>query len=185
MPGKVAGLVSVTAVSWFSSGLNQLRQPEIQHFNPSVTSDKHVLRFQIPVHDSLLVCGRESLRNAERVFDRAPQRQRPRYELLPQCLSFKKFADQKRRTVVHTNVMDSQDVRMVQRRNRARFLFETPQPVGIMRQRFWQHFDRDITPEPRVACPVHLAHAARSYRRYDLVRPEFGARGKRHRCAQL
>jgi hypothetical protein len=49
-------------------------------------------------------------------------------------LSFKKFADQKRRTVVRANVMDSQDVRMVQRRNRARFLFETPQPVGIIRQ---------------------------------------------------
>ena len=74
---------------------------------------------------------------------------------------------------------------MVQRRNCARFLLETPQSVGIISQRLWQHFDRDITPEPRVACAVHLAHTARSDRRYDLVRPEFGARGKRHRCAQL
>ncbi len=59
---------------------------------------------------------------------------------------------------------------MVQRRNRARFLFETPQSVGIMRQRLWQHLDRDITPQPRVACAVHLAHAARAQRRLDLVR---------------
>jgi hypothetical protein len=58
--------------------------------------------------------------------------------------------------------MDSQDVRMVQRRNRARFLFETPQPVGIMSQSFRQHFDCDISPEPRVARAVHLAHAART-----------------------
>jgi hypothetical protein len=33
---------------------------------------------------------------------------------------------------VRTNVMDSQDVRMVQRRNRARFLFETPQSIGVI-----------------------------------------------------
>jgi hypothetical protein len=49
---------------------------------------------------------------------------------------------------------------MVQRRNRARFLFETPQSVRIMGQRLWQHFDRDITPKPRVARAVHLTHAA-------------------------
>ena len=86
---------------------------------------------------------------------------------------------------MRTNVVDSQDVRMVQRRDRPCFLYKTPQSIGVISQRRWQHFDRDIAPEPRVARAVHLAHAARSCWRYDLVRPEFGARGKRHRCAQL
>jgi hypothetical protein len=76
--------------------------------------------------------------------------------------------------------MDSQDVRMVQRRNRARFLFETPQSVGIMCQCLWQHFDRDITPEPRVAGAVHLAHAARAQWSEDFIWPEFGASGECH-----
>src|SRR5215469_8710520 len=40
---------------------------------------------------------------------------------------------------------------MVQRRNRARILFETAQSVGVISQRLGQHSDRDITPEPRVA----------------------------------
>jgi hypothetical protein len=85
-------------------------------------------------------------------------------------LSFKTFADQKRGTVVRTNVMDSNEIRMVQRGNRACFLFETPQSIGVFSKRLWEHFDRDITPEPRVACAVHLAHAACAERRLDLVR---------------
>jgi hypothetical protein len=58
--------------------------------------------------------------------------------------------------------MDSHDVGMVQRCNRPCFLFKTPQSIGIMSESRWQHFDRDITPQPRVACAIHFAHAARS-----------------------
>jgi hypothetical protein len=69
---------------------------------------------------------------------------------------------------------------MVQRRNRARFLFETPQSVGIIGQGLWQHFDRDITIEPRIAPAIHLTHAARTQQREDFIWTEFGARGECH-----
>ncbi len=72
---------------------------------------------------------------------------------------------------------------MVQRGNRACFLFEAPQSIGVFSQRLWQHFDRDITPEPRVACAVHLAHASRAQRRLDLVRTQFCTGAECHACA--
>ena len=66
---------------------------------------------------------------------------------------------------------------MVQRRNRARFLFETPQPVGIISQRLWQNFDRDITIEARIARAIHLAQPAPSQRSKDFIWTEFSASG--------
>jgi hypothetical protein len=86
---------------------------------------------------------------------------------------------------MRTNVVDSQDVRMVQRRDRPCFLYKTPQSIGVISQRLWQHFDRDIPPEPGIPRAVHLAHAARACWCHDLLRTEFGARGERHLCAQL
>ena len=64
------------------------------------------------MHDSPLMCGRESLRDAEGVFDCTPNGQWTHFELLSQRLSFKEFTDQERCTVVRTDVMDSKNVGM-------------------------------------------------------------------------
>src|SRR5215472_5205133 len=80
--------------------------------------------------------------------------------------------------------MDSQDVRMVQRSNRPRFLFETPQSIGVISQRRWQDFDRDITPKARVVRAVHLAHAACTQGRENFVRAQFGPRREPHSVAR-
>jgi hypothetical protein len=47
--------------------------------------------------------------------------------------------------------MDSQDVRMVQCRNRARFLFETPQSIGVIASASGSTTNRGA-PGFRVAC---------------------------------
>ena len=78
---------------------------------------------------------------------------------------------------MRTNVMNSQNVRMVERRNRARFLFETPPSVGVVRQHFGQHFDGDIAPEPRVTRAVYLARSICAQRRNNSVGAEPDARG--------
>jgi len=51
----------------------------------------HDLYMGFPVNDSLLVCRRESARDAERIVARAPHWQRSRFERLAQSLSFKQF----------------------------------------------------------------------------------------------
>ncbi len=54
-------------------------------------------------------------------------------------------------------------------KNRARFLFEAAQSLGIGGELRRQHLDRDVAPETRVPRTVHLAHAPRTDWGDDLV----------------
>ena len=50
---------------------------------------------------------------------------------------------------------------MIERRHRACLLLEAPQPVGIARKRFRQHFQRDLAPKTHIAGAIYFSHAAR------------------------
>jgi len=65
--------------------------------------------------------------------------------------------------------VDGRDVGVVELREQLRLALEPCQPLDILRQMLWQNLDRDITFEPSVTRPVHLAHASRAQRREDLV----------------
>jgi hypothetical protein len=67
------------------------------------------------------------------------------------------------------DVVQRADVRMIQRRDRARFTVEAVAQLRIGRERRWQNFDRDRAIEPRVARPIHFAHPARANERDDFV----------------
>ena len=53
---------------------------------------------------------------------------------LAQRLALEQLRDDVRRAVVRADVVDREDVRMVQRRGRARFLLEAAQPIGVRRE---------------------------------------------------
>ena len=67
------------------------------------------------------------------------------------------------------------DVRMVQRRERLGFAREPGEPIGIVRERVGQDFERDVAIELRVASPIDLSHPAFADRRSDFVDAEAGA----------
>src|SRR5205809_7520304 len=79
-----------------------------------------------------------------------------------------------------TDVVDSTDVRIVQRGNRARFVLEALPRFRIGCERACEHLDGDGAIEPGVTRAVDLAHAARAQRRDDFVRTKTGARVERH-----
>ena len=61
---------------------------------------------------------------------------------------------------------------MVQRRGRAGFLLESLEAIEVGTECAGQYLDRNLTPEPRIARAIDLAHAAGAERRDDFVRPE-------------
>jgi len=71
--------------------------------------------------------------------------------------------------------VDRGDVWVIERGEYLRLAFEAREPIGILRKRVRQNFDRHIAPEPRVARAIDLAHAARADEGDDVVRPETGA----------
>jgi hypothetical protein len=78
------------------------------------------------------------------------------------------------------NVVDLADVWMIQRRDGARFRFESTDAVPITGERFGQYLDRHVSTKTRVMRPVDLAHSAGSERRVYDIGPEAGARRQRH-----
>jgi hypothetical protein len=63
-------------------------------------------------------------------------------------------------------------MRVVQRRDGARFLFETAARVRVGGERTGQHLDRHGPIEAGITSAIDLAHAARPDRCDDLVRTE-------------
>jgi hypothetical protein len=51
--------------------------------------------------------------------------------LLPQGLAFDKLADDEMALVYLADLVNGDDVRVVERRSCARFLFEAPHPLGV------------------------------------------------------
>src|SRR5271155_5272429 len=187
MPGRVAGLASVATVSWLSSGRTSLARPK----SKTLTRPSRVIntfsgfrsRCTIPFSCAAASpCAMPSAYSIERRTGSGPASS---FKLLPQGLPFKKFADQKRCTVVCPDVVDSENVRVIQRRDGSRFLFEAPQSVRIFCQPFGQHFDRNVASEPRIERSVHFSHAARAEQRNDFIRAKSRARSESHGSAQL
>ena len=56
-----------------------------------------------------------------------------------------------------------------------RFALESRDAFGVSREHLGQDLDSDVAIEPRVACAIHLAHAAGPEGGEDLVRAEASA----------
>src|ERR1035441_7965828 len=157
-----------------------LCQPEVEHLQPPIFGDEYVFRFQVAMHHAFVMrCGKP-LGELRRIFDRLPLRHRGVVHFFAQGLTVEKLADHIRRSLVLPDVVHAENVGMIQRRDRARFLLEAPQPVGITRKRLRQNFDGYLAVEARVAGTIHLSHAAGAQRRLNFIRPEFGTRGEGH-----
>ena len=100
-------------------------------------------------------------------------------------LAFQVLQHQEGDAVLRTNIVKSADVGMIQRRNRAGFALEALPGLGILREMRRENLDRNRAVQPPIERAIDLAHAARTQRTLDFIRPELGARGKPHQCAPL
>ena len=99
-------------------------------------------------------------RDLHRVLDGFAHRQRRRRPSRSRKrLALEQLRHDVRRTLMLTDIIDGKDVGVVERRRRARLLFETPQP-GRSRSPAGQDLDGHIAAQPRVARPIDFAHAA-------------------------
>ena len=103
--------------------LCQLRQTKIQNLDSPIFRDENILRLQIAVDDSLLMCRRQPVCDMHSVVESLALRQHASVQHLAQAFAFQKLGNQKRSAVVLADVEDGKDIGMVQRRNRPRFLF--------------------------------------------------------------
>ena len=75
----------------------------------------------------------------------------------------------KRRSQQIADLVDRHDVRMIQRRGGAGFLLESPDRVGIARERGLQQLHRDVAAKPGVVRQVDFPHSAAADERQHVV----------------
>jgi hypothetical protein len=80
-----------------------------------------------------LVCGGEPGGDLLRILNRSFDRQCARVHLCAHFFTFQQLFDNVWRAFVRTEIMDGQNVRMIERRCRPRFLFKPAQAFGVVR----------------------------------------------------
>ena len=140
----------------------QLCQAEVENLDAAVAGDEQVLRLQVAMDDPFRVRRGQTCGDLPRVLNRLAQGSAPSLELRAQLLAFQQFGDDERRAIVRADVVNGQDVRMIERRGRARFLLEAAQPVSVFGERGGQNLDCDFAVEARVTRAVDFAHPARA-----------------------
>src|SRR5882757_8526461 len=101
--------------------------------------------------------------NLDPIVNRLPLGKSSASEHFTQAFALEQLRYHKGLPGVLPDIMNSQDVGMAQRSDRARLLLETPQSFRVGRERRRQYLDRDIAAEALVARLVHLTHAAGAY----------------------
>ena len=166
-----------------SAGWLVLGQAEVEHLGVAAFGDKNVGRLDIAMNDPFGVgC-------VQRVGHLNTQRQRSRdierlaADMLAKRLTVEQLHHQKWMARRFTHVVNGANIGMIERRSGARLALETLSR-SLGRKGLRQNFDGYVAMKPRVARPIHLAHAALADGRKDFVGAEFVACRKGHNVTE-
>jgi len=149
-----------------------LGQAEIQNLHTPVRCHDHVFGLDIAMDDPALVSRGESLGDLSAVFQRATRGDRALHQHRPQRVARDQFHDGEAKAAVLADIEDREDVRVRKRGHGTGLAFEPRERHRIVGDLGGQHLDRDLAAETRIACAIHLAHAARAEQRDNVVRAE-------------
>ena len=131
----------------------QLGQAEIEELDRPISRDQDVGWLQVAVQDAAIVSRFQRARDLDRLSDRFGRRDRTAQWLAVDVLEHE---------IARPDVVQLADVRMVQRRDRPRFMFESAQAIRVMGHWRGENFDGDVAIETRIAGAVDFAHPARA-----------------------
>ena len=153
-------------------------QPEVEDLDAAVARDEEVVRLQIAMHDLLVVRGGQADGDLDADLDRLARRGRSSLEPLPQRLALEQLRHGIGRSLVHADVMNGEDVRVRERRDRLGFALEAGAAIRVLRNQRRKDLDGDVAIETGVAGAIHLAHPAFTERAGHDIRTEARAGAK-------
>jgi hypothetical protein len=149
--------------------VHQFRDAEVQNLHAAIASEEQVLGLQIAMDDATVVRRREALRDLHGVVGRLALRHRAVPETLAQRLAFEQFRHDVQHGALAPDVVHDKEIRVVERAGGPGFRLEAADAIGITGSGCRQNLDRHIAAKPRVAGPVHLAHASGADQGRDFV----------------
>ena len=158
-------------------GFGQLRQAEVRQLGVAILRHQDVGGLDVAVQDAGGVGGGQAIRDAGQQLHDLPPRALLAVRPVLERAAIDELGHQVLLAVRFAGFEDREDVGMVERGGRLRFLLEPPASdrVGHLR---CQELDGDGPVEPRIARAIDLAHPACPEERQDFVGAEPGARGR-------
>src|ERR1700722_6413894 len=104
----------------------------------------------------------KSLCDLQRVVNRQPYGKRSFRQPLSQGFALEQFANNVRRAVAKTDVVDGDNVGMIQGRGSAGFELKTPQMIWIVTRGWPDYLQSNIASQPLVPRPKHIPHGSRA-----------------------
>ena len=161
-PSCVATAVTVAASDCIRLGVisgDGLGQPEVQNLHQSRRGHLDVGGLQIAMDDPALVRGVERIGDLPGHRQRLGNRQRPSRQSIRDRLPLDQLHHQRLDAVGVFDAVNGGDVRMIERRQDARFALEARPSIGIGGEGVRQDLHGHVALQPRVACAIDLAHA--------------------------
>jgi hypothetical protein len=159
-------------------------QAEIQQLGAGFC-EHDVAGLEIAVGDAIAVRFIESAGNLRAEREHLRRGERSFLQALRQRLAFEEFHDDEIHAVLLADVVQRADVRMIEAGNDFGFAFETLAAGSIVGEFVGENLDGYNTLQTRIACLIHLAHAARAERREDLIGTKPEAVGQGHAICEL
>ncbi len=101
-------------------------------------------------------------------------------EPLSQRLSLDQFHDQRGTASALFDAVNRGDVGVIQSRQAPRLAFEPRQAIGVSGHGIRQNLDGDVAAEPRIPCPIDLAHTPGTEGTDNLIRSDARANRQGH-----
>ena len=153
----------------------QLGEAEVEHLEPPVRREHHVLGLQVAVQDALAVRRAHGVGECDREREEALHREAARGDLLAERLALDELHRQEAQAVRFLDRVQHHDAGMAERGDRLRLALEALDLLRVERHLRRQHLERHAPVEARIEREVHLTHAARAERLEDLVRADTAA----------
>src|SRR5207244_13271561 len=83
--------------------------------------------------------------------------------MLAKGVPLQQLGDDVRRTLVHADIVDGNNIRMIQSGSRASLLIKTAQAIGVGGQRSLQDFDGNVATEAAVRGAIEFRHSTGAY----------------------
>ena len=141
-------------------GLQEARETEVENLQPAIRGEPEISRLEIAVHDAELVQRDQTVRQLDPdpphlvVGEAALANQgidrRPGDELHHEEID----------AVIGIEVVNGRDVRVIEPRQRQRFLLESGAALVVGEAAVRQQLEGDVAIETLVARPIHDAHPA-------------------------
>ena len=122
--------------------------------------------------DPLVVRARETGGDLAGVLDGFTLRQRTSLQPLPQCLALEQLRHRISGSMVCAQVENREDVGMGERGHGLGLPLEAREAARVVCEEIGEDFDRDITIQLRIACPIDLAHPPCTDLAEDVVATE-------------